>query len=137
MTPNDHPNATAYRRAADAFRAGDLATIAELVAGDVIWHVPGRNRRAGDVVGRGAVIAWLRGLNGTGFWLREHDVFANDIHVCALSEVGARRTGVDVQTRVVNIFHFRDGQQVERWFYPEDAEIWNLIFDGPEETPDP
>lgn len=136
MIPDDHPNATAYRRTADAFRAGDLATISVLVADDVIWHVPGHHRRAGDVAGRDAVIAWLRGLQGTGFWLREHDVFGNDTHVCALSVVGARRSSVDIQTRVVNIFHFRDGQQVERWFYPEDAEVWNRIFDGPERSSD-
>ena len=132
MSGDEHPNATAYRRAADAFRAGDLAAIAGLVANDVVWHVPGHHRRAGDVVGREAVVAWLRDLHGTGFWLREHDVFGNDTHVCALSVVGARRADVDVQTRVVNIFHFRDGQQAERWFYPEDIEVWNRIFDAPE-----
>ena len=134
MTAEEHPNATAYRRAADAFRAGDLNTIAQLVADDVVWHVPGRHRRAGDLVGSAAVMSWLNGLRGTGFWLREHDVFGNDEHVCALSVVGARRPGLDVETRVVNVFHFRDGRQVERWFYPEDRDAWDRIFDGPAAT---
>ena len=137
MTADEHPNATAYRRAADAFRAGDLDAIADLVADEVVWHVPGQHRRAGDLVGRAAVIAWLGGLRGTGFWLREHDVFGNDEHVCALSVVGARRPGLDVETRVVNVFHFRDGRQVERWFYPEDGDVWDRIFDGPDATDGP
>ncbi len=77
---------------------------------------------------REQVMAWLSRLRARGFWLAEHDVFGNDEHVCALSMMGARRTGVDVQTRVVSVFHYRDGQQLERWFYPEDPAIWDQVF---------
>jgi ketosteroid isomerase-like protein len=45
---------------------------------------------------------------------------AGDIH--------GRGALFDVQTRVVSVFHYRDGRQVERWFYPEDAGAWNAIF---------
>jgi ketosteroid isomerase-like protein len=126
--PPEHPNAAAYRRAAAAFRSGDLATIGELVAEDVVWHVPGRHLRAGEILGRDALIDWLAALDGTGFWLTEHDVFGNDEHVCALSVMGARRPGLEVETRVVSIFHFRAGRQLERWFFPEDLEAWDRIF---------
>jgi ketosteroid isomerase-like protein len=126
----EHPNATAYRRAATAFRAGDLATIEQLLDPDVVWHVPGSHGRAGDVRGRAAVLAWLADLAGTGFWLQEHDVFGNDDHVCALSAMGARRPGLDVETRVVSVFHYRDGRMVERWFHPEDAATWDRILGG-------
>jgi len=71
---------------------------------------------------------WLADLIKTGFWLTEHDVLGNDEHVCALSNMGARRPGLEVETRVVSIFHFRDGRQVERWFFPEDAAAWDRIF---------
>ena len=128
----EHPNATAYRKAADAFRAGDLRAVEAVVDEDVVWHVPGKHRRAGDIRGRDALLAWLRGLAPLGFWLREHDVFGNDQHVCALSYMGVRREGLEVETRVVSIFHFRAGRQVERWFFPEDAEAWDRIFDSPE-----
>jgi uncharacterized protein len=130
MTEQEHPNVTAYRRTADAFRVGDMATIEGLVADDVVWHVPGNHRRAGDLRGRAAVIAWLKSLAPIGFRLREHDVFGNDEHVCALSYMGARRPGLDVETRVVSIFHFRGGRQVERWFYPDDPTEWDRILDG-------
>jgi ketosteroid isomerase-like protein len=128
---DEHTNATAYRRAADAFRVGDLGAIGALVDEGVVWHVPGRHRRAGDIRGRDSLLAWLKGLAPIGFWLREHDVFANDLHVCVLSYMGARREGLEVETRVVSIFHFRDGRQLERWFFPEDAEAWDRIFDAP------
>lgn len=83
---------------------------------------------AGDIRGREAVLAWLAELRGLGFWLEEHDVFASDQHVCAVSTMGARRKGVDVRTRVVHVFRYRQGQQVERWLYPDDHTAWDSIF---------
>ena len=83
---------------------------------------------AGDLRGRDAVVAFLAEVRGLGFWLEEHDVFASDQHVCAISTMGARRDGLDVQTRVVNIFRYLNGQQVERWFYPDDPTAWDSIF---------
>jgi uncharacterized protein len=125
---HEHPNATAYRRAAVAFRAGDLSAIEALIDADVVWHIPGAHPLSGDVIGREAVAAFLAGLQDLGFWLEEHDVFGNDVHVCALSEMGATRDGAKVSTRVVSIFHFREGRQLERWLYPEDIATWDLIF---------
>jgi len=129
MTDSEHPNAAAYRQTADAFRARDFARVATLVDDDVVWHIPGRHARAGDVRGREAVVAWLAGASEIGFWLTEHDVFGNDEHVCALSRMGTRRPGIDLETRVVSIFHYRDGRQVERWFFPEDPTIWDRLFE--------
>jgi ketosteroid isomerase-like protein len=127
---SEHPNATAYRKTADAFRAGDFDAIRSLIAEDVVWHVPGRHPMAGEIRGLDAVVAWLRRLGELGFTLREHDVFGNDDHVCALSYMGARRPEVDIEIRVVSVFHFRDGRQLERWLYPEDLEAWDAIFGG-------
>jgi ketosteroid isomerase-like protein len=124
----DHPDAVAYRRTADAFRAGDLELVRTLIAPEVVWHVPGEHARAGTIEGRDAVLTWLAELGNIGFWLVEHDVFASDQHVCAVSTMGVRRDEVDVQTRVVSIFRYQGGRQVERWLYPDDAAAWNAIF---------
>jgi ketosteroid isomerase-like protein len=125
----EHPNAAAYRRTADAFRSGDTALVASLIAADVTWHVPGRHSLAGDVHGREALLLWLAELQARGFWLREVDVFGSDEHVCAISAMGARRPGIDVETRVVSVFRYRDGLQLERWLYPDDPDAWRRIFD--------
>ena len=125
----EHPNATAYRRTAEAFRSGDPDTLASLIAEDVVWHVPGDHPMSGEIQGRAQLLVWLASLKDLGFWLREDDVFGSDDHVCALSMMGARRAGVDVETRVVSVFRYRDGQQLERWLYPADAASWNRIFD--------
>ena len=61
----------------------------------------------------------------------EHDVLGNEEHVVALSHIGVRRPDLDQVIRVVSVFHFRDGRQVERWFYPENMDTWDQIFDLP------
>jgi uncharacterized protein len=126
----EHPNVTAYRRTADAFRTRDFDTLRSLIAEDVVWHVPGRNPLAGEIRGLDDLLGWLGRISQLGFTLREHDVMGNDEHVCALSYMGARRPGVDIETRVTSVFHYRAGRQVERWLYPEDMAAWDAIFDG-------
>lgn len=127
---DDHPNTRAYIRTVEAFRDGDLETIASLVAEDVVWHLPGDHPLAGEWEGRDQLFQLLAKLGRLGFTIREHDVFADDDHVCALSHIGARRDGLEVETRVVSIFHYADGRQTERWFYPDDVVAWNAIFGG-------
>ena len=71
----DHPNATAYRRTADAFRAGDREALAVLVNEDVIWHIPGSGSMAGDIHGREALFRFfdrLRDVTEGTFMLKEH-----------------------------------------------------------------
>jgi ketosteroid isomerase-like protein len=120
----EHPNATSYRTTADAFRDRDREALASLIDADVIWHVP----ILGDIRGRDRLIEWLDELVEQGFWLTEHDVFGNDEHLCALSVMGVRQGEVDVLTRVVSVFHFRDGKQHERWLYPDDPVVWAQII---------
>lgn len=127
---DDHPNTLAYYRTVEAFRQGDLDTVVSLIAEDVVWHVPGDHPLAGEYVGRERVLEFLASLPPLGFTIREHDVFANDEHLCALSFIGARREALEVETRVVSVFHFRHGRQTERWFYPEDPVTLNRIFGG-------
>ena len=97
MNIGEHPNATAYRRTVDAFRDRDFDAIRSLVAVDVVWHVPGRNSMAGEVRGLDELVIWLGRLSEFGFTIREHDVFGNDEHVCALSYIGARRPGLEFE----------------------------------------
>ena len=130
--PPEHPNALAYRRTADAFRARDFAALRELFEPDVVWHFPGDNFRAGEIRGFDAVVAFLTGLPA-GVTISEHDVLGNDEHVVALSQMGVRRPDLELMTRVVNVFHFRDGRQLERWFYPEDEDTWDRAFSLPGE----
>ena len=131
LAVEEHPNARAYRRAADAFRAGDAEALRDLIDDDVVWHVPGRNPLAGEIVGRDSLFEWFRRLrkatDGT-FGLREHDVLGNDEHVVALSRMSAVKHGVPITVEVASVFHYRNGKQRERWFHPTDIESWDRMF---------
>jgi ketosteroid isomerase-like protein len=129
----EHQNALAYRRTADAFRAGDRDTLTELFDEDVVWHVPGTSAMAGDIHGREAVFQFLERLrdvtDGT-FVLKEHDVLGSDDHVVALSHMSAIRERESVSVDVVSVFHFKDGRQRERWFHPSDIAAWDRMLGG-------
>jgi|SRR5205085_2536130 len=129
----EHSNAAAYRRTADAFRARDSETLAQLIADDVIWHVPGDSPLAGDIGGIEELFRWFERLHqvtkGT-FGLREHDVLANDDHVVALSDMSSERAGRRISVNVVSVMHFRDGRQLERWFHPSDPAAWDALLGG-------
>lgn len=134
MPRMEHPNALVYRRTADAFRAGDRDTLTRLIDEDVIWHVPGSSALAGDIHGREALFRFLDRLreitDGT-FALKEHDVLGSNDHVVALSHMSAVRKQGSVSVDVVSVFHFVDGRQQERWFYPSDIAAWDRILGEP------
>ena len=47
-------------RQREMYAGGNLAAVEELLAGDVLWHVPGTSLIAGDYRGRGAVTGYFR-----------------------------------------------------------------------------
>jgi ketosteroid isomerase-like protein len=88
----EHPNAVSYRRAADAFRGGDLDTLATTIHEDVIWHLPGTSRMARDFEGRATLLEYLREIrvrtNAT-FKLQDVCISGCDDHVLAVQRFGA------------------------------------------------
>jgi uncharacterized protein len=130
----EHPDALAYRRTADAFRARDMDTLAQLLDEDVVWHVPGTSALAGDIHGRDALWQWfdrLHEVTGGTFTLEDHDILATDDHVVALNVMSATIDGVPVRVQMANVMHFRDGRQQERWFHPSDMSAFDQILGGP------
>ena len=149
----DHPNVTAYRRTADAFRAGDREALAALIDEDVVWHIPGSGPMAGDIHGREALFRFfdrLRDMTEGTFMIEEHDVLGTDDHVVighsrhghglglrhhdhvvALSNWSAVREGIPLSVDVVGVFHFRDGRQQERWNHASDMAALDRLLGGP------
>ena len=48
---SEHPNLQVMRRTIDAFRSGDVATLAQVLSEDVVWRVPGTSFLAKDYEG--------------------------------------------------------------------------------------
>ena len=119
----DHPDAVTYRRAADAFRAGDLDTLATTIHEDIIWHLPGTTWMARDFQGRDTLVAYLREImkrtDGT-FTLQDVFVSGSDDHVLAVQRFGATIDGETKSFDASSVMHFTGGRQKERWFHLHD-----------------
>ena len=123
-----HPNEQLLRTAVEAMQNGDGERVAEVMAADVIVHLPGRSKLAGDHHGRGVLGAKIRELTGHPLRLEIHDVLGSDDHAVGVYTMTAERDGKTVQWRHVNVYHVRDGQIVEVWQHPFDLDVIEDFF---------
>ena len=114
----DHPNLELLRRGYAAYSSGDMDTINELFADDVVWHVAGRNPLAGDYNGKEQVFGFFAKLQemseGTSK-LDVHDLLADDEHGVALVAESATRGGRSLESNATHVLHLRDGKVTEFW----------------------
>ncbi|HXF56848.1 MAG TPA: nuclear transport factor 2 family protein [Actinomycetota bacterium] len=127
-----HPNEDLLRRGYEAFARGDLQTVGEVFADDIVWHVPGRGPLAGTYRGRDEVMGFfarLFDLSGGRFGLEVHDLLANDEHGVVLVVARGERAGKTLEAYDVHVWHLRDGRAVEYWGHPFDLyavdEFWS------------
>lgn len=127
----EHPNAELIRRGYAAFSTGDMDTINEVFADDIVWHEAGQGGIAGDYKGKTEVFELfgrLGEMSGGTFSVEVHDVLGNDEHVTALTHVRGQRDGKTLDANGVHVWHVRDGKAVEFWGVPYDAhgedEFW-------------
>ena len=121
-----HPNAVRVRKMFQAFRAGDVATIHEMIPEAAVWHFPGRRGKlAGSHAGRDAIFAFLlnvQALTEHTFHLDLIDVLANDAHAVALFRGHGTRNGKTLDNPTCLRMRLnQDGQVVEVWEF-----VWDL-----------
>lgn len=116
-----HPNENLVREGFAAFQKGDLDALQHQVfADDIRYHVPGRSPIASDYEGTGQVIqpfTRLFELSGGTFRVELHDVLASDEHATALFTIRAERAGRQLNDKMVQTYHVRDGKVAETWSY--------------------
>jgi ketosteroid isomerase-like protein len=114
----DHPNLDLMRRGYEAYQNGDMDTINELFADDVVWHIAGRSPIAGDYRGKEQVFGFFGTLqersNGTST-VEVHDLLANDEHGVAIVIESASRNGNDYRGNATHVLHLKDGKVTEFW----------------------
>jgi uncharacterized protein len=126
-----HPNEELLRKGYDAFGKGDMDTIRELFADDIVWHSQGRNPLAGDQRGVDAVLQTFGKafeLTGGTFRLEIHDIVANDEHAVVLVRAQGERNGKKLDDKSVQVYHIKDGKVTEQWLYPGDVYATDEFF---------
>lgn len=104
-----------------AFIAGDMATVASLLADDVAFHVPGTGSNAGSHVGKAAVFDFFAKAHadtGGSLKLQLHDVLQGERLVAAVATYRAQRPGRRaLENNLVHLIRLRDGRLAESWFH--------------------
>lgn len=128
----EHPNVPLLRKGYEAFSSGDMDTLNELFADDIVWHVPGTGIMAGDYKGKEEVFAMFGKLvqeTGGNFKIEVHDILANDEHGVCINTVSGERNGVRFESRGVDVFHpTGDGKVKEYWGLAEDQASMDAAF---------
>ena len=128
----EHPNAELHRKGHEAFTRLDMDTLAELFAEDTVWHMPGRSQVSGDLVGREAVFGFFNKLgelsDGSLAISEEHDFLGTDDHSVALFRVTAQRNNKTLESNLIEVVHWRNGQIVENWTSFEDQYAWDEFW---------
>ncbi len=126
-----HPNEDLIRRTYAAFATGDLQTVGESFAEDIVWHSLGQSRFSRDYTSRDDVFALfgtlLEETDGT-FRIELHDVLANDERAVALTTNRGERLGRTLKYVEAAIFRVSDGQIAEAWLYVDDQKAHAAFF---------
>ena len=128
----DHPNLDLLRRGYAAYGSGDMDTINELFADDIVWHIAGRSPLAGDYSGKEQVFGFFAKFqemsDGTSK-VEVHDMLANDTHGVALVTESGARSERSHQGHATHVFHVTDGKVTEFWDAQTDQyaadEFWS------------
>jgi ketosteroid isomerase-like protein len=123
-TTAQHANIQRSQLAYEAFGKGEMATVSDLMADDIVWHVGGSSSLAGDYKGKDAVFGFFGKLmetTGGTFKLEVHDILANDEHTVTLVTATAERHGKKLDTRQAHISHpDPQGRVKEFWVFDQD-----------------
>ena len=130
---NEHPNAALHRMAHEAFSTGDMDTLTELTAEDIVWHSPGESLISGVFRGRNAVFghffAKMDELSrGTAKFEEHQDYLGNDEHSVAFFQFSATRNGKTLKGRVCEEMRWRNAQIVEEWTYLDNQYQWEAFW---------
>jgi ketosteroid isomerase-like protein len=124
--PGEHPNAVLLKDGYTAFAKGDMDFIRDLLAENVVHHVPGRGPLSGEYRNAEEVLGFyvrLFELSGGTFRAEPYAVMANDEYGAALVQTYAERPehpGRVLDGRSVDLFHIQDGKITEIRTLAED-----------------
>jgi uncharacterized protein len=125
-------------RQRDMYAGGDLEAVAELLADDVVWHVPGTSPIAGDYRGREAVLGYFRvrrELAGGAIEISKIAEAHHDEALVQLADGRARLGGDEVVWRTAGVYRVAGGRVAEAWLVPLDLEHFDRVWSATRPAP--
>jgi uncharacterized protein len=116
------------------YAGGPVQPVRELLASDVVWHVPGTSAIAGDHRGRDAVMRYFerrRELAGGRMAIVEHAEMAKGDTVIRLADGEVDLEGERLYWRTAGVYRLAGAEIAEAWLVPLDLaafdEIWHRL----------
>ena len=128
---DEHPNILLVRQALDAFNRSDIAEMGAYVAEDIVWHVPGRGRLAGDKRGLAEVIGFFGeagALGTTTFSIDVRTMMASDDFVSMFVHYHHLRGDDVFDQDGIELFRLADGKISEFWAFIRDSRAFDEFF---------
>jgi uncharacterized protein len=129
--PAKHPDAAVFDRVYDCFTSGDMDTLAELIAPDVVWHVPGDNLISGTYTSRDGIFGCFSKifeLSGGSYQPQLLDILADDNYTVALLHANARHGDKVLDQDYAFIMRIRNGQIAELQEAWTEGPAWNEFW---------
>jgi uncharacterized protein len=128
MTHHEHPNVQLVRDGFEAMSRGDDGWMADHLSDDVVWHVGGNSKWAGEYRGKAAVLDYFSRMAKSMGAMPDadvHDILGNDEHVIVLGSAKATaQDGSSAEWKYVNVFHISGDKTTEVWGMAEnDADV--------------
>ena len=127
----DHPNCALVTRCYDAFAAGALDRLRDVLAPDVVWHEPGRSPIAGDHKGPDGIADFLQHLHTLSRGTLSVELI--DVMVNAARAVAIQRVTAQVGERTLDVidaldFEIYGGRITEISVYQQDAYVFDEFW---------
>jgi uncharacterized protein (TIGR02246 family) len=130
-TAPKHPNIEVWEQVYATFSTGDMDRLADLIAPDVVWHVPGDNLISGTYSSREAIFGCFNKIyelsEGT-YQPQLLDILADDKYTVAILHGVARRGEKTLDQDYAFISRIRDGQIAELWEAWTEGPAWNEFW---------
>ena len=115
------------------YAGGPVEPVAELLADDVVWHVPGTSPIAGDHRGREAVLAYFerrRRLADHTFVMHPKGVLEDGDAVVQLVDGEATIAGEPRTWSTAGVYRIDRGRIAEVWLVPLELAAFDAIWGG-------
>ena len=128
-----HPNEELLRKMDEAQGKGDVETMMSFFADDVIVHIGGKNKVAGDKKGKQELMqsfgTFMQAM-GEEAQFETHDIVAGDKHGFILQTFSSNKGWKPIEVNGIGIFHFAGGKISEAWFLDEDPYKSDAWYDA-------
>lgn len=124
----EHPNVAIIKRYYEAYAKGDVATVREIFAPDIVWRIPGHHPLSGAKRGANEVLAFFEQLAKANFKAEVLFLGGNDEYVvdCHRGYGAAGNNKLDILWCLV--FRIKDGKIAEVTNFAGDQHAADTFF---------